>query len=126
MAKFTYGLPAGIFDTRIFYRFDGEVDPKVRIMKKLLTVADRPFFASEVGLCGSEMYSLCNRHWVRPTGRTEERETEIFGWGFVDGSYCYHSLGMKKYTAKEWEITDPERLKKVVPLVCALDELLMG
>lgn len=90
-------------------------------MKKLLAKGENgKFWASDLGIKGSEMVGLAYLSIVKETGVTKEVEIELPYWDYEERKEkTYKKMG----TVKEWELTDYERLAKAYELIVALINL---
>jgi hypothetical protein len=92
-------------------------------MSKLLTKGENgTFWASDFGIEGCEMVGLAYLDCVRETGVTKEVEIQVetfVGWN-PRTKTCETEMKTLKVTAKEWELTDYERLAKAYEMIMAL------
>jgi hypothetical protein len=92
-------------------------------MKKLLAKGENgKFWAKDFDIKGYEMVGLAYLDCIKETGVTKEVEIQVEafkGWNSHTKTY-ETEMKTLKVTAKEWELTDYERLAKAYELIMAL------
>lgn len=92
-------------------------------MKKLLAKGENgTFWAKDFDIEGCEMVGLSYLDCIKETGVTKEVEIQVeafVGWNSVTKTYVTEMKTLK-VTAKEWELTDYERLAKAYEMIMGL------